>query len=201
MQVNKQVFNNKQAGHIEMNGEVCTNMGFAMTGKNVPFDTWPAETAVAFPMELKFTSQKAKEAYQVNGEFMPHTAGSAGYDLRAMIDEPVTIKPGQAVLIGSGLAIWIRYNFMAGFIIPRSGLGHKEGIVVGNLTGLIDSDYQGEIKISCWNRSSEERVINPNERIAQLVFAPVFNPTFNEVNEFSNETIRGESGFGGTGKT
>lgn len=126
------------------------------------------------------------------------TEGSAGYDLHANIPKPVWIKPNETILVGTGIAINISDPSVAGVILPRSGLGHKHGIVLGNLTGLIDSDYQGELKISCWNRSRFTYLIQPNDRIAQLVFIPVLHPEFEEVEEFDAST-RGTGGFGSTG--
>ncbi|CAM4474952.1 MAG: Deoxyuridine 5'-triphosphate nucleotidohydrolase [Legionella sp.] len=127
------------------------------------------------------------------------TDGSAGLDLRVCINEPVQIAPQETVLLPTGISIYIGDPKLAAVILPRSGLGHKNGIVLGNLVGLIDSDYQGELKISCWNRSSEHFTINPGERIAQLVFVPVVQAAFELVNEFT-ETSRGEGGFGSSGR-
>jgi len=127
------------------------------------------------------------------------THGSAGLDLRVCIDEPIQIAPQQTLLLPTGLAIYIANPDLAAVILPRSGLGHKNGIVLGNLVGLIDSDYQGELKISCWNRGHEHFTINPGERIAQLVFVPVVQAAFEVVNNFT-ETSRGEGGFGSSGR-
>jgi len=126
--------------------------------------------------------------------------GSAGLDLRACIDHVQTLNPGETFLIPTGISIYIKDSNYAAVILPRSGLGHKHGIVLGNLVGLIDSDYQGELLVSCWNRSENAFLINPLERIAQLVILPVMQATFNKVDQFS-ETERGEGGFGSTGKT
>ena len=126
--------------------------------------------------------------------------GSAGLDLRACIENPYTLNPGETFLIPTGISIYIKDQGYAGIILPRSGLGHKHGIVLGNLVGLIDSDYQGELLISCWNRSDKEFLINPLERIAQLVIVPINQANFNLVNNFP-ESERGEGGFGSTGKT
>ena len=126
------------------------------------------------------------------------TPGSAGIDLRACIDESLTIEPGQTELIPSGLAVHIEDPSMAAVILPRSGLGHKHGIVLGNLVGLIDSDYQGQIFVSCWNRGSEEFVIEPGARLAQMVFVPVVQADFEIVDEFDSSE-RGAGGFGHTG--
>jgi dUTP pyrophosphatase len=127
------------------------------------------------------------------------TAGSAGLDLRACIDEPITLRPGDSALIPSGLAIHLGDPGLAAIIIPRSGLGHKHGIVLGNLVGLIDSDYQGQVFVSCWNRGKEAFVVNPLERIAQLVVVPVVQVELNVVDDFA-ESSRGAGGFGSTGK-
>ena len=127
------------------------------------------------------------------------TDGSAGIDLRVCIDEPIQIVGGETVLLPTGISIYIADPNMAAVILPRSGLGHKHGIVLGNLVGLIDSDYQGELKISCWNRNQEHFTINPGERIAQLVFVPVVKAQFSLVESFA-ETNRGEGGFGSSGR-
>ena len=128
------------------------------------------------------------------------SAGSAGLDLRACIEKELVINPGETELIPSGISIYIKNPGYAALILPRSGLGHKHGIVLGNLVGLIDSDYQGELLISCWNRGNKEFIINPLERIAQLVLVPVYQASFNLVNDFESSE-RGEDGFGSTGKT
>jgi dUTP pyrophosphatase len=127
------------------------------------------------------------------------TAGSAGLDLRACLDEPRVLAPGKADLVPTGLAIHIDDPGLAAVILPRSGLGHKHGIVLGNLVGLIDSDYQGQLMVSCWNRGGEPFTINPGERIAQLVIVPVVQVEFDIVNEFES-TRRGAGGFGHTGR-
>jgi len=127
------------------------------------------------------------------------TDGSAGLDLRAVLDTPVTLEPGATTLLKTGLAIYIADPHLAAVILPRSGLGHKHGIVLGNLVGLIDSDYQGELMVSCWNRGRDVFTINPGERIAQLVFVPVVRASFETVTEF-HATQRGAGGFGSTGK-
>ena len=131
---------------------------------------------------------------------LPHyaTGGSAGLDMRACIDEPVTVSPGETVLIPTGLAIHVADPALAAVLLPRSGLGHKHGLVLGNLTGLIDSDYQGQVFISCWNRGSNSYEVQPGERIAQMVIAPITQPSFARVDALS-ETVRGEGGFGSTG--
>ncbi|MDR2092691.1 MAG: dUTP diphosphatase [Azoarcus sp.] len=127
------------------------------------------------------------------------TAGSAGLDLRACLDEALTLHPGQTVLIPSGIALHIADPGLAAIVLPRSGLGHKHGIVLGNLVGLIDSDYQGQIMVSVWNRGNEAFTIAPMERIAQLVIVPVVQAAFNVVDDFT-ASARGEGGFGSTGK-
>lgn len=131
---------------------------------------------------------------------LPHyaTNGSAGLDLRACLDAPLEILPGNTTLIPTGLAIYIHNPDYAGVILPRSGLGHKHGIVLGNLVGLIDSDYQGELMISCWNRGKDAFTINPGERIAQLVIIPVVQTRFEIVSDF-HESKRAVGGFGHTG--
>jgi dUTP pyrophosphatase len=127
------------------------------------------------------------------------TGGSAGLDLRACLDEPLTLRPGDTFLVPTGLAIHIGDPGYAAMIIPRSGLGHKHGIVLGNLVGLIDSDYQGQLFVSCWNRGREPFIVNPLERIAQLVVVPVMQVRLNVVESF-DESDRGAGGFGSTGK-
>ena len=127
------------------------------------------------------------------------TPGSAGLDLRACLDAPVTLEPGQTTLIPTGLAIHIADPGLAAIILPRSGLGHKHGIVLGNLVGLIDSDYQGQLMVSCWNRGQTTFVIKPMERIAQLVLVPVVQAAFRVVDDF-DASARCENGFGSTGK-
>jgi dUTP pyrophosphatase len=126
------------------------------------------------------------------------TEGSAGVDLRACLDAELVLKPGQTELIPTGLAIHIADPGLAAMILPRSGLGHKHGIVLGNLVGLIDSDYQGQLFVSCWNRGSEEFVLEPGLRLAQLVIVPVVQANFNVVEDF-DLSERGEGGFGHTG--
>ncbi len=126
------------------------------------------------------------------------TAGSAGLDLRACLDEPTTLLPGQTQLIATGLAIHIQDPGYAAVILPRSGLGHKHGIVLGNLVGLIDSDYQGPLMVSAWNRSDQPFVIQPLDRLAQLVILPVIQANFNVVESF-DASNRGQGGFGSTG--
>ena len=128
------------------------------------------------------------------------TAGSAGMDIRACLKEPLKLKPGDTALIPSGIAIHIADPGYAAVLLPRSGLAHKHGIVLGNLVGLIDSDYQGEVLVSCWNRGNAEFTVNPGERIAQMVILPVVQAQFEVVSEFE-ESKRGAGGFGHSGKT
>ena len=127
------------------------------------------------------------------------TSGSAGLDLRACLDQPITLQPGETTLIPTGLAIHIDDPTLAAVLLPRSGLGHKHGIVLGNLVGLIDSDYQGQVYVSCWNRGQTAFEINIGERIAQMVFVPVVQVGFEQVDEFT-VTERGTGGFGHTGR-
>lgn len=127
------------------------------------------------------------------------TDGAAGLDLRAILDAPLTLKPGDTTLIKTGLAIYIEDPSLAAVILPRSGLGHKHGVVLGNLVGLIDSDYQGQLMVSTWNRGSTAFVLNPMERLAQLVIVPVVQAELNIVDDFA-ESDRGAGGFGSTGR-
>ena len=127
------------------------------------------------------------------------TAASAGLDLRAMLDSPLTLEAGASALIPSGIAIHIEDPALCAVVLPRSGLGHKHGIVLGNLVGLIDADYQGPLMISCWNRSCTAFTITPGERIAQLVFTPVVRASFDVVDEFA-PSVRGAGGFGSSGR-
>ncbi len=127
------------------------------------------------------------------------TPGSAGVDMRACLDEPLVLSPGQTELIPTGMAIHIDDPGLAAVLLPRSGLGHKHGVVLGNLTGLIDSDYQGQVFISCWNRGSEPFTIEPGERIAQMVILPVVQVRFDVVESFE-ESERGAGGFGSSGR-
>lgn len=145
-------------------------------------------------LDVKILDPRLREA-------MPHyaTAGAAGLDLRACIEGPVTLAPGFSELIPSGIAIHLADPGLAAVVLPRSGLGHKHGIVLGNLVGLIDSDYQGQVMVSVWNRSSLAFTINPMDRIAQLVVVPVVQVKLNVVAEF-NQSSRGAGGFGSTGK-
>lgn len=149
---------------------------------------------MSLQVELKILDNRLKDNMPAYA-----TTGSAGLDLRACINEAVTIKPGETTLIPTGMAIHLDNPAYAAMILPRSGLGHKHGIVLGNLVGLIDSDYQGQLFVSCWNRSQEPFVMNPMERMAQLVIVPVVQASFSLVDEF-NVSERGEGGFGSTGK-
>jgi dUTP pyrophosphatase len=146
-------------------------------------------------IELKILDSRLGESIE-----LPHyaTGGSAGLDMRACIDGPLTVEPGETVLVPTGLAIHISDPGLAAVLLPRSGLGHKHGLVLGNLTGLIDSDYQGQVFISCWNRSSKSYEIQPAERIAQMVFVPVEQVKFEVVEEFA-DSDRGDGGFGHSG--
>ena len=150
-------------------------------------------------MTLKTISVKILDARMADLLPAYATPGSAGLDLRACLDAPLTIAPGTTVLVPTGLAIYIGDPGYAAMILPRSGLGHKHGIVLGNLVGLIDSDYQGPLMISTWNRGATDFVLNPLDRLAQLVIVPVLQVGFEVVNDFS-ESVRGSAGFGSTGK-
>ncbi len=146
-------------------------------------------------IELKILDSRLGDSIE-----LPHyaTGGSAGLDMRACIDAPLTVEPGETVLVPTGLAIHIGDPGLAAVLLPRSGLGHKHGLVLGNLTGLIDSDYQGQVFISCWNRGSRSYEIKPAERIAQMVFVPVEQVSFEVVEEFA-DSDRGDGGFGHSG--
>lgn len=146
------------------------------------------------PVEIKILNPKMAEQLPAYA-----TPGSAGLDLRACIDTAAIIKPGETFLIPTGLAVHLADPGYAAMILPRSGLGHKHGIVLGNLVGLIDSDYQGELKVSVWNRGNASFTVEPFERIAQMVIVPVVQAEFKIVNEFA-ASQRGEGGFGSTGK-
>ena len=155
-----------------------------------------SDMAVRRKIQLKVLDSR------LNDEFaLPDyaTAGSAGIDLRACVDAPLTIEPGKTELVPSGIAVYIEDPALAAVILPRSGLGHKHGIVLGNLVGLIDSDYQGQVFVSTWNRGAEPFVIEPGARLAQMVFVPVVQADFEIVDEFT-QSHRGEGGFGHTGK-
>ncbi|XKH60615.1 dUTP diphosphatase [Halomonas sediminis] len=150
-------------------------------------------SASAPRLQLKLLDERMRE-------YLPHyaTQGSAGMDLRAMLDAPLTLAPGQCELVRTGLAIHIADPALAGMILPRSGLGHKHGIVLGNLVGLIDSDYQGELMISVWNRGTQAFTLEPFERLAQYVLVPVVQAKLELVDMFT-DSLRGSSGFGSTG--
>ena len=145
-------------------------------------------------IDLKILDPRVQDLLPAYG-----TPGSAGLDLRACLDAPLTIAPGETVLVPTGLAIHIGDPGYAAMILPRSGLGHKSGIVLGNLVGLIDSDYQGQLMVSTWNRSSTAFVLQPMERLAQLIIVPVLQVAFNVVTDFASSD-RGVGGFGSTGK-
>ncbi len=145
-------------------------------------------------IDLKILDARMRDLLPTYG-----TPGSAGLDLRACIDAPLTIEPGQTVLVPTGLAIHIGDPGYAAMILPRSGLGHKNGIVLGNLVGLIDSDYQGQLMVSTWNRGHATFTLQPMDRLAQLVIVPVLQVGFNVVEEFES-SARGAGGFGSTGK-
>ena len=147
-------------------------------------------------IELKILDPRVGESIP-----LPHyaTEGSAGLDMRACIDERLAVEPGDTALVPSGIAIHIGDAGLAAVLLPRSGLGHKHGLVLGNLTGLIDSDYQGQVFISIWNRGSKRYEIEPGERIAQMVFVPVEQVAFDVVEEF-DDSSRGEGGFGHSGQ-
>ncbi len=145
-------------------------------------------------VEIKILDERIRQSLPAYA-----TPGSAGLDLRACIDAPLEIAPGQTTLIPTGIAIHIADPGLAAMILPRSGLGHKHGIVLGNLVGLIDSDYQGALMVSCWNRGQETFVLRPLERLAQLVVVPIVRVTFLQVEEFQ-ASDRGAGGFGSTGR-
>jgi len=146
------------------------------------------------PLQLKILDDRIGSTFP-----LPHyaTEGSAGLDLCACLSEPYALQPEETLLIPTGVAIYIANPNLAATILPRSGLGHKKGIVLGNLVGLIDSDYQGELKVSCWNRSKTSYTIAPGDRIAQLVLLPIVRASFQQVDTFE-QTQRGEGGFGHT---
>jgi len=145
-------------------------------------------------IDLKVLDPRAADALPAYA-----TPGSAGLDLRAILDAPLVLGPGESALVPTGLAIHIGDPSLAAMILPRSGLGHKHGIVLGNLVGLIDSDYQGQLMVSCWNRGQAAFTIQPMERIAQMVIVPVVQATFRRVDDF-DASHRGDGGFGSTGK-
>lgn len=149
------------------------------------------------PIQLKILDPRVGQIFPLPAYA---TAGSAGLDLRVCLDEPLQIAPQQTVLLPTGLSIYIADPTLAAVILPRSGLGHKHGIVLGNLVGLIDSDYQGELKVSCWNRGQDHFTVEPGERIAQLMFVPVVQAQWEIVTQF-DESTRGEGGFGSSGRS
>jgi dUTP pyrophosphatase len=148
------------------------------------------------PIELKILDPRVGTDFPLPAYATP---GSAGLDLRACLDAPLTLAPGETQLLPTGIAIHIADPGLCATILPRSGLGHKHGIVLGNLVGLIDSDYQGQLMVSCWNRGAEHFTIQPGERIAQLMILPVVQAQFTLVNEF-DQSERGEGGFGSSGR-
>ncbi|KVX00557.1 dUTP diphosphatase [Shewanella frigidimarina] len=147
------------------------------------------------PIELKIIDSRIGNEFPLPAYA---TQGSAGMDLRAMIDSAMVIKPNETILIPTGIAIHVADPSLAAVILPRSGMGHKHGIVLGNLVGLIDSDYQGQLMVSCWNRSDKPFTLEIGDRLAQLMFVPVIQATFTVVDEF-NSSDRGEGGFGHSG--
>ncbi len=148
------------------------------------------------PVQLKILDARLGRDYPLPEYATP---GAAGLDLRAMFDAPLTLAPGETVLVPTGLAVHMATPELAAVLLPRSGLGHKHGIVLGNLVGLIDSDYQGQVFVSCWNRGSDSFTIQVGERIAQMVFVPVVQVAFQIVDAF-DESARGQGGFGHTGR-
>ncbi|MBT1446534.1 dUTP diphosphatase [Shewanella sp. JM162201] len=147
------------------------------------------------PIELKILDSRIGSEFPLPAYATP---GSAGMDLRAMLDTATTIAPGETILVPTGIAVHVADPGLAAVILPRSGLGHKHGIVLGNLVGLIDSDYQGPLMVSCWNRGSEPYTLQIGDRLAQLVFVPVVQAAFKLVDEFDT-SLRGEGGFGHSG--
>lgn len=144
----------------------------------------------------KIVDERARELY---GKFETSTPGSAGFDLRAMFEGEVTLSPGETILISTGISIWIKDPNLVGMVYPRSGLGGKREVVLGNLTGVIDSDYQGELMLFLWNRGNTSRTIKHGDRVAQLVIQPCFTPIFDIVEDFDNITDRADGGMGSTG--
>lgn len=147
-------------------------------------------------LDVKILDPRLGNEFEMPGR---GTAGSAGLDLRAMIDTPIQLQPGVVELISTGLAVYVADPNYAGMLLPRSGLGHKHGLVIGNLVGLIDSDYSGPLMVSAWNRSDKPYWIEPGDRIAQLIIVPVATPALNIVDEFG-DSERGTRGFGSTGR-
>jgi dUTP pyrophosphatase len=161
-----------------------------------------ADTAAAVPNAAQPTLQVKILDPRIGREYpLPHyaTPGSAGLDLRACLDAPLTLQPGETQLIPTGIAIHLEDPGLAAVLLPRSGLGHKHGIVLGNLVGLIDSDYQGQVMVSCWNRGRAAFTVEPGERIAQMVIVPVVQVRFEVVEEF-DASERGAGGFGSSGR-
>jgi dUTP pyrophosphatase len=148
------------------------------------------------PVQLKILDARLGRDYPLPEYATP---GAAGLDLRAMLDAPLNLAPGESVLVPTGLAVHMATPELAAVLLPRSGLGHKHGIVLGNLVGLIDSDYQGQVFVSCWNRGNDSFTIQVGERIAQMVFVPVVQVAFQIVDAF-DESARGQGGFGHTGR-
>jgi dUTP pyrophosphatase len=157
-----------------------------------------AQLVKSIDTEMIIVDERARQLYP---DFDGPAHGDAGMDLRVMLDEPLTLEPGDVQLLGTGLAIHIADPNFVGLLLPRSGLGHKHGIVLGNLIGVMDSSYQGEYMISCWNRSQEPYVIEPGERIAQLVVVPRIRLTPRLVDKFGESTERGKGGFGHSGRS
>jgi dUTP pyrophosphatase len=159
----------------------------------MPYNLFFKRNKMKVPVELKILDERIRENLPSYG-----TQGSAGLDLRACLNSPLTLQPGEVELISTGLSLFINNASYCATILPRSGLGHKKGLVLGNLVGLIDSDYQGPLMVSAWNRSQTAIVIEPMDRIAQLVILPVIQADFKIVDEFA-PSARGECGFGSTG--
>ncbi|WAI12071.1 MAG: dUTP diphosphatase [Buchnera aphidicola (Macrosiphum albifrons)] len=146
-------------------------------------------------IEIKILDSRIKKNFSLPSYA---TSGSSGLDLRACVEKKIKLQSQQTILVPTGLAIYIADPNITALILPRSGLGHKKGIVLGNLVGLIDSDYQGQLMISLWNRSNKDFYVNPNDRVAQIIFIPIIRPCFSLVKEF-NKTFRSEKGFGHSG--
>ena len=146
-------------------------------------------------VELKITSELITEK-----SLKYATPGAAGLDLRAAIKQPITLGPQQTCMIPTGIAIYLKKRDVAALVLPRSGLGHEQGIVLGNLIGLIDADYQGELKVSLWNRSHSPYEVEPLERIAQLLIIPILHANFQVVDRFTSQEVRQQDGFGSTGR-
>lgn len=157
---------------------------------------WQIETNKNTPIQLKILDPRIGKEFPLPRY---ETADAAGLDLRACLNEPLVLEPGKTELIQTGISIYIANPNIAAVILPRSGLGHKHGLVLGNLVGLIDADYQGPLMVSCWNRSQTAYTINPGDRMAQLVFLPIIRSQFEVVEQF-NQSQRGTGGFGHSGK-